>query len=99
MDISFYQALAQPIIQFFTAIVISGVAVTMATQILKASWIPIPAQKYPRLTAGIAAVVATVVAVATSSSQLMLNSVPQIVAFALGTLIVSAMTYNHIVKK
>jgi hypothetical protein len=98
MDIANARELLQPFISFFTALFLSGVGVTIATQILKLKWIPVPATKYPRVTAAVASVVATLVSIYVSGLHFLLVGVWQYVAFILGVFIVSAVTYEHVVK-
>jgi hypothetical protein len=98
MDIATARSAVQPFITFFTALTLSGVGVTVATQILKAKYIPVPAQKYPRLVAAVASVIATFVAIYASGLHFVLVGWWQWLAFGVGSFVVSAMTYNHIVK-
>lgn len=98
MDIATLRQAVQPFITFFTALTLSGVGVTVATQLLKAKFIPVPAQKYPRVTAALASVVATFVAIYASGLHFILVGAWQWFAFGVGSFVVSAITYNHIVK-
>jgi hypothetical protein len=98
MDIQTASHLIVPFVQFFSALFLSGVGVTVATEILKSKYIPVPASKYPRLTAALASVVATIVSIYVTGIHFFLSNIWEYVAFALGVLILSAVTYNHIIK-
>jgi hypothetical protein len=98
MDIVFLRQLVQPFVEFFGALILSGAASTLATQLLKADWIPVPATKYPRTVAAVASVIATAVSIYASNLHLLLVGWWQYLAFAVGAFIVSAVTYNHVVK-
>lgn len=98
MDIQSAKILFEPFVIFFTSLFLSGVGVTIATQILKAKFIPIPVTKYPRLTAAIASIVATIASIYITGQHFLLNGVWQYVAFGLGVFIIAAVTYEHVVK-
>lgn len=98
MDIQTSKALLQPFVIFFTSLFLSGVGVTIATEILKAKFIPIPVQKYPRATAAVASVVATVVSIYVTGQHFILRNIWEYIAFALGIFIIAAVTYEHVVK-
>ena len=78
---------------------LSGAATTIATQILKLKVIPVPAEKYPRTSAAIVSSLASLVAVFTTNVDLVINSFIGWVAFALGAYLLSAMTYNNILRE
>lgn len=79
---------------------IAAAATTLATQILKSKYIPIPAQKYPRITAAIVALGASLFAVyqtgydITSST----SNLTQFVAFVFATLLIASATYNNLLR-
>lgn len=98
LDIIMFREMLQPFVQFFSALFMSGVATTVATQILKMKIIPIPAEKYPRATAAIVASLATIVAIYMSDLNLVLNSLWEYLAFAMGTFLIGVNTYNAVVK-
>ena len=82
---------------FIKTVLVSGVATTYATQILKSSLIPVPFQRSPRLTAFIVALLASAVAVGqgidfNNPFKDWTDYVPVIA----GTLLVSAATYKAI---
>lgn len=98
MEIVALRAVIEPFISVFGAILLSGTAVVIATQILKLKVIPIPTQKYPRLTAAIASGIAALICLYNSSVNFVINSWTGWLALAIGTWIVSAIAYNQIVK-
>lgn len=83
----------------FSAIVVSGVSVTIAVEILKSKFIPVEFQKYPRVTALVASIIASIAAVAYSPiNQIAIDTPIEWVSVVAGTLLVSAFTYNNIFK-
>ena len=78
---------------------LSGAATTIATQILKLKVIPVPAEKYPRMSAAIVSALASLVAVFSTNVDLVINSFIGWLAFAAGAYLLSAITYNQIVKQ
>jgi len=82
---------------FFKAIIVSGVATTYSTQILKSSLIPIPFQRSPRLTAFVVSVIASVIAVGQGFDfNAPFKDWTDYVPVIAGTLLVSAATYKAI---
>lgn len=98
MDIGTIRAALQPYMDLFGALLLSGVATTVATEIMKLNFIPIPAQRYPRAVAAIVAVIATLIAVITTNADLVLEGPLGWLAMAVGTLLLSSVTYNNLVK-
>lgn len=98
MDINTLRVALEPFINLFGAVVVSGATTAIATEILKLKAIPLPAQRYPRLTAGIVSVIASLVAVYLTTVNILIDSLFGLVAFIVGTLIVSAITYNNLIK-
>lgn len=88
----------QPLVTLFTALIISGAGVTLATEILKMNFIPIPAERYPQVTAAIASVIAAVIVAFTSALTLPIAGGLEWAGFALGVYLLAAMIYNHIVR-
>lgn len=98
MDIALYRSVLEPVVTFFTALVVSGVATTAAVQIFKLPFFGSVAKKYPRLTNAIVSLLASIVAVYNSNLDLVIHGVWQTVAFAAGVFVVAAITYNNVVK-
>ena len=81
------------------AVALSGLAVTLVTEILKSKYIPVPAQKYKRFTALVLSIGASGYVTYQYGQQTFVTVTWQtwgILAFL--TLLVSAITYNQIVK-
>lgn len=97
MELVALQAILEPFIAVFGAILLSGSAVVAATEIMKLKIIPIPAQKYPRLTAAVASFIAAGIALYNSSVNFVVDSPAGYLALAIGTYIVAAVAYNNIV--
>lgn len=90
---------AQTFYEIFGAIIVSGVATSVAVEILKSKYIPVQFQKYPRLTALVVALVASVVAVYNSPVKTIIVDTPiEWVGLVAGVLIVASVTYNNIFK-
>lgn len=98
MELEYYRQVLAPIIQLFSALFLSGAATTAATQIGKMGFIPLPVQKYPRVSAAITSVIATLVAVYSSNLNLVVHSFWEIASFAVGVFILSTITYNNVIK-
>ena len=97
MDIVLIRAALQPFVEFFVAIYLSGVGVAYVTQALKAKSIPVPAQKYPRTTALVLSLVATLISIYVANIDLIISAVWQIVVMVIGILLISALTYRRII--
>lgn len=87
------------LLSFIQTVLLTGVATTMATELLKTKLIPIPAERNPRLTAIIVSVLASafvvwqnIVTTFTGFSLLDWATV------AIGTLLVAISTYNNLLK-
>lgn len=98
MDVDFFRELAYPFVEFFSTIVVSGVATTLATQMLKSSMIPVPVEDYPRISAGVVSILATFGSIYVSDASLMVNSFIDWTAFVVGTFLVSVITYNNVLR-
>ncbi len=87
-------------LDFIKTILVSGVATTYATQILKSSLIPLPAANSPRLTAFIVSLIASAIAVGQGIDfNNPLKDWTDYVPVIAGTLLVSAATYKAIYKE
>jgi hypothetical protein len=81
------------------SILVGGTATALGTQLLKNNLIPVPAQKYPRITAFIVSLIASVVAVMQSGfSASTVHDWTDWLAVVSGTLLISSVTYNHLLK-
>lgn len=90
---------AQTFYEIFGAIIVSGVGTSIAVEILKSKYIPVQFQKYPRLTATVAALIASIIAVYNSPIQTISIDTPiEWVGVVAGVLIVASITYNNIFK-
>lgn len=98
MSIAEIQAAAAPLVTYFSSMIVTGVSVSVATNVLKSNMIPIPAEQYPRLTAAVLSIVGSVAAIYLSDASPVLNSWYDYVAFGIGVLIVSAVTYQALLK-
>lgn len=98
LEIIALRAVLEPFIAVFGAIILSGTATVIATQIMKLKIVPLPVQKYPRLTAAIVSGLAALVSLYNSSVNFVVDSVWGWLAMAVGIWIVSAIAYNQIVK-
>jgi len=79
--------------------ILSGVAVALVTEILKSKYIPVPAQRYKRLTALVLSLGTSAYAVQSYNHLNFVNLTWQAwLSTALLTLLVSSVTYNQIIK-
>jgi peptidoglycan/LPS O-acetylase OafA/YrhL len=99
MSLSDAQTAAEPLVTFFTSMIASGFAVSVATQLLKSDLIPIPAQKYPRLTTALISAIGAVAALFLSGTDITLNSILDYVGFTIGVIIMAAVTYHALLKQ
>ena len=83
-------------LDFVKTIIVSGVATTYSTQILKSSLIPAPFERSPRLTAFVVSLIASALAVGQGIDFTNLKSWEDYLPVVGGTLIVSAATYRVI---
>lgn len=81
-------------------VVLSGVATTVATQILKHPSIPVPAKRYPVQTAAVVSLLASGFAFWQRCNEVScsLLSWTDYVFAAVGTLIVATLTYNNVIQ-
>lgn len=79
------------------SIIIGGGASSALTEFLKLPFIPIAAQKYPRITAGVLSVLSAVVALLVQGISITGNTT-QLVSVAIGAFVVSAITYQQALK-
>jgi hypothetical protein len=96
MNTSFY-AVVDPLVKLFMALIASGVATSYATELLKLRIVPIPAQRYPRITNAVVSLIATFISLYVGHVNFIFTSWIEIVAFALGVYVLSAITYHHVV--
>lgn len=99
MELVALHAILEPYIAVFGAILLSGVAVTIATELSKKRilWF-IPAEKYPRLTAGVYSLIAAGVSLYNSSVSFVVDNWVGYIALVIGTLLVASITFNNLVK-
>ena len=88
-----------PIVTFFSAMMTSGVAVSIATQMMKSDLVPVPAQKYPRITAAVVSIGGVVGAMFATGADLSMSSIMDWVGITAGILVTSAITYEMLIKK
>lgn len=84
----------EPFVALALYIVVSGVGISAVTQILKDERIPVPAKEYPRATALVGSVVATLISIYVGNVNLILDSWLAYVGFGLSILLASAFSYN-----
>ncbi len=93
-DLNTIRAIIEPFVTLVLYIVVSGVGISAVTQFLKDGRIPIPAEKYPRTTAAVGAVAATLISLYVGQINLLLNNWLQWGGFGLAILVASALSYN-----
>lgn len=98
MDIALYRSVLEPIVTFFTALVVSGVSSTVAVQLLKMDFAGGVAKRFPRISNAVVSFLASIIAVYNSNLDLVINGFWQTVAFAVGVFVVAAITYNNVIK-
>lgn len=81
--------------QLITSIIVGGTATTYVTEFLKLSFVAIPAQKYPRSTAGVISLLSGVVSLIVSGASFDYKNVPIFAATWGGAFVIAAFTYNQ----
>lgn len=97
-DLELVRTLLQPFLELFSTILVSGVTTSIVVQIFKSNVIPVPVSKYPRVTTAFVSVIASFVAIYLSGIDLVLQSPLQYLAFFIGVVITSSITYNNYLK-
>lgn len=98
MELIALRAILEPFISVIGAVLLSGTAVVVATEIMKLKVIPIPVEKYPRLTAAIASGLAALISLYNSSVNFVVTNWVGWLCLAVGTYLIAAVAYNNIVK-
>lgn len=88
----------EPFVALALYIAISGVGVSAITQILKDRRIPVPATKYPRATAAVGSVIATLISLYYGDVNLLLQGWVSYIGLFLVILLSSAFSYNILFK-
>jgi hypothetical protein len=90
---------ATPFVQYFSALIVSGVGVAYVTELLKSPKVKgLPVSKYPRTAAAVLAVIATFISIYAVPAAIVFATWYQVAAFALGTLVVSAFYYKQLIE-
>jgi hypothetical protein len=76
----------------------SGVAITLATEVLKSEVIPIPTEKYPRATASILSLASAVYIATTTDVGIIIDSWQEIIVFGVAILLIATNCYHVIIK-
>lgn len=88
----------ETLIKLLPTVVLGGVGVSVITELLKNEAIPIPAQKYPRMTAFILSVISSVISLI-SAGLTIANDLFGLIVQIIFTLLISMAFYNTILKK
>lgn len=96
MDLVTLRVAIQPFVEFFATVIVSGAGVSYLTEFLKDTRISVPAEKYPRLTAGALSVLATFISIYLIDINLVLTEFWQFVVMAIGILFTSAVFYKRL---
>lgn len=92
------------VVEFLQTVLVGGVATTLAVQFLKSNLIPVQFQKYPRLTAFGASVIATLVAVwqncqdVVEGCQALLQQPLDYAAAVAGIFLIAVVAYNNVLR-
>lgn len=98
MDINQIRELIDPFVQVFGTLIVSGASVSVLTQLLKLNWFPVAVSKFPRLTNAVLSAIASGVAIYTSGINVIFNGPVDYIGFAIGTVLLSAVTYHAVLK-
>lgn len=79
-------------------VIVAGVATTIATSLLKSKLIPVAFQNFPRLTAFVVSIIASVIAYSQKGIQISTFAVDpvQSVSYILAVFLMASITYNNI---
>ncbi len=92
------------VVNFLQAILVGGVATTLAVQLLKSNFIPVQFQAYPRLTALGVSIVATAVTIwqqcqtVVAGCQAFLQQPVDYIAAVAGVFLIAVVTYNAVLR-
>jgi len=87
-------------VEIIQSVLLGGTATTLATQILKSPFIPVPATKHPRITAAVVSVIASAIVVSQAGVDVSnLGDVASVTAIFAGVLLVASTTYNQLIRK
>lgn len=98
MDLVTIRAILEPFVTLTMAIIVSGVGVAGITQVLKDYRIPVPAMRYPRVTAAVLSVLATFVSLYVLDLNVVLTNGWHYAGLAVSILVASAFSYNVLFK-
>lgn len=99
LELAALHAIIEPYVSVFAAIILSGVAVAIATELSKKKALSfIPAEKYPRLTAAVYSLIAAIICLYNNAVNFVVDSWVGWLVIAIGTLLVAALTFNQIIK-
>lgn len=87
-------------VEILQSVLVGGAATSIATQILKSSFVPVPATDHPRITAAVVSLVASVVAVASAGiNYASFADLTSVVAIFAGVLLVASNVYTQLLKQ
>lgn len=88
------------IIELIKSVILGGGATVIATQLLKQEWVPIPFEKYPRLTAAAISLISAGVAVYQANGTIFnQEGVINWLTIGLGIMVVAVVVYTNIMKQ
>lgn len=88
----------ETLIKLLPTVILSGVGVSVVTELLKLEAIPVPAQKFPRTTAFILSIVSAIISLI-SAGLTIAHDIFGLIAQVVFTLLISMVFYNTILKK
>lgn len=88
----------ETLIKLLPTVILSGVGVSVVTELLKLEAIPVPAQKYPRMTAFILSIVSAIISLI-SAGLTIAHDIFGLIVQVVFTLLISMVFYNTILKK
>lgn len=81
-----------------SGILLGGGASMLATQLLKSKFVPIQFEKYPRATAAIVSLIASIITEWQANVVINLHSLPSLGVVFVGTLWIAVSVYNHLLN-
>lgn len=98
MDLHTFRTIAEPFIALLTGIVATAYANAWLIQFMKSKVIPVPAEKYPRLTNWVTSAVLTGAGLFLTPINLVVHDVWGFIGLLMVLVVTTAIMYNHLVR-
>lgn len=97
-DVETFRFMVQPFIAFFMPLIVGSFGTSGIVEFLKSKKVPLPVEKYPRLSNVVLSLAASTAAIYLTPANLVLETLWQRLGFVLGWFLLSAFWYNNVFK-